>query len=81
MLTAALLCLAATALDRLYLLLLANLSALLLGVGALGEYVGRIYVERKHRPLCTRRSNRHREPDPPVRGIDTGGATPAMPTL
>jgi dolichol-phosphate mannosyltransferase len=34
-----------------YLLLLANLSVLLLGFGTLGEYIGRIYVETKRRPL------------------------------
>jgi len=38
-------------LTTIYLLLLANLSVMLLGFGTLGEYIGRIYVEAKHRPL------------------------------
>jgi dolichol-phosphate mannosyltransferase len=38
-------------LTTIYLLLLANLTVLLLGFGAVGEYIGRIYVETKRRPL------------------------------
>ncbi len=34
-----------------YLLLLLNLAVMLLGFGAVGEYIGRIYVETKGRPL------------------------------
>jgi polyisoprenyl-phosphate glycosyltransferase len=65
--------LGATTLTGVHLLLLANLSAVLLGVGVLGEYAGRAYLEGKRRPLyvidrtvnLTRRArDRHREPDP-----------------
>jgi polyisoprenyl-phosphate glycosyltransferase len=38
-------------LTTIYLLMLANLTVLLLGFGAVGEYIGRIYVETKRRPL------------------------------
>jgi len=38
-------------LTTVYLLLLGNLAVLLLGFGALGEYIGRVYVETKRRPL------------------------------
>jgi polyisoprenyl-phosphate glycosyltransferase len=41
----------APALAGVYLLLLANLGVLSLGVGVLGEYVARVYHESKRRPL------------------------------
>jgi dolichol-phosphate mannosyltransferase len=66
----------AAALTGLHLLLLANLTAVLLGVGVLGEYAGRAYLEGKRRPLYVidrtvnltrpagrrRARGRHREP-------------------
>ena len=38
-------------LTTVYLLLLLNLAVISLGIGTLGEYIGRIYVETKKRPL------------------------------
>jgi ABC-type transport system involved in cytochrome c biogenesis permease subunit len=38
-------------LTTVYLLLLALLGIVSLGIGTLGEYIGRIYVETKQRPL------------------------------
>jgi dolichol-phosphate mannosyltransferase len=38
-------------LTSVHLLLLANLAVMLLGFGTLGEYIGRIYIETKQRPL------------------------------
>jgi len=38
-------------LTTIYVLLLAILGVMLVGFGTLGEYIGRIYVETKHRPL------------------------------
>jgi dolichol-phosphate mannosyltransferase len=38
-------------LTTVYLLMLANLAVTLLGFGAVGEYIGRVYIETKGRPL------------------------------
>jgi glycosyltransferase involved in cell wall biosynthesis len=55
-------------LTTVYLLLLANLAVLLLGFGTLGEYIGRIYVETKKRPLFfVERTINLTEPDAPAR--------------
>jgi glycosyltransferase involved in cell wall biosynthesis len=63
-------------LTTVYLLLLANLAVLLLGFGALGEYVGRIYIESKRRPLflIEHAINLDEAPPPPQRPPWDSGA-------